>query len=762
MDDAKIVGILARARSLRESERAAFLRIACGDDDRLQREILELLAHETAPTIDAGITTAAGLAPSIGVHTTEDDAFDGYKVISQIGEGGFGIVYLAEQIAPLRRRVALKILKPGMDSRAVLARFEAERQTLALLDHPSIARIFDAGITRTGRPYFAMEYVAGVPLTTYCDRHRLTILQRLEIFACVCDAISHAHTRGIIHRDLKPNNILVTVTDKAEAVPKVIDFGIAKALQRSTGESTLITEAGMFLGTPEYMSPEQAELDSLDIDVRSDIYSLGVVLYELLTGALPFDAATLRAGAIREIRRIIREVDPPKPSTRFAEPSEASRTRAEFRRSRAEDLARTLRKELEWIPLKALRKDRTERYESARDFANDVRNYLTGKPLKAGPESVLYRSRKFVQRNRTSVAAAALIMVSVASGIGATTRALVLRNAEYERAKESGAAMNAVLTALFDQNSGGTSNLEPALEKAAALVQPNAQWRDLDAAADLATACASGFRTIGRAKDALICAQTALAWRRQLFGDKHFATLESRQNVAAYAALAGDATLAESMLIALIPDYEQAIGSRDLKTLNTRATLVSVLFTLDKLDDANREIETLTIAAREAGSIADPVVRNAAMCRALILVKRGELENAVKIAAALANSDFCAKDPASREAINIRSLYGGLLVEAGDHTLAIEVLRPTLADARAAFGDLDPAVFDCGINVISALHRAHRDPESAELAADLLRRWKRARGASAEESQAFGKALRIAVGDHPLSEEQRRLLEDFR
>ena len=332
-----------------------------------------------------------------------------YRLVQVIGEGGMGIVYLAEQEKPIKRQVALKVIKPGMDSKRVIARFEAERQALALLDHLNIAHVYDAGTTEAGRPYFVMEYIKGLSITEHCDRHKLTIEDRLRLFLQVCQAVQHAHQKGIIHRDIKPSNILISTLDD-EAVPKIIDFGVAKALAQPLTEQTLVTEQGQLFGTPEYMSPEQADEAGEDIDTRSDIYSLGVVFYQLLTGVLPFDSDTLREGGIDHVRRVICEQDPKTPSTRLRSLGEEAETVAQKRQTDVTSLTRRLHRELEWIPLKAVRKDRTRRYRSVTEFADDIENYLRGVPLIAGPESMTYRAGKFVRRHR----AVALAVGSVA------------------------------------------------------------------------------------------------------------------------------------------------------------------------------------------------------------------------------------------------------------------------------------------------------------------------------------------------------------
>lgn len=414
------------------AEREEYLSQACGHDAGLRASVESLLrAHEQSenpldnPPSDLisqfGETwdeaaQHGSLGSDPGVVEGPGTVVGDYKLLEKIGEGGFGLVFVAEQQRPVRRKVAMKIVKPGMDTRDVVARFEAERQALAMMDHPNIARVFDAGSTATGRPYFVMELVRGIAITEFCEQRHLDTRERLELFVMVCRGVQHAHQKGVIHRDIKPSNVLVTLHDGTPVV-KVIDFGVAKAIGQTLTEKTIYTRFTAMIGTPLYMSPEQAEMSGLDVDTRSDIYSLGMLLYELVTGATPFDEARLDSAGLDELRRIIREEDPPRPSTRLSTPSDGVSKLAP-RWNTSYEHSMLIRGDLDWVVMKAIEKDRTRRYETANALAADVLRFLRDEPVEARPPSRLYRLRKFVHRRKATFATVSIVVLAMVLGTG--------------------------------------------------------------------------------------------------------------------------------------------------------------------------------------------------------------------------------------------------------------------------------------------------------------------------------------------------------
>ncbi len=402
-------------------ERCDFLDRACAGNPELRVRVDELMTSFEQANSFLEQKPAGGLFPTVVYDPVDEHpgaTIGPYKLLQQIGEGGFGVVYMAEQTQPVRRKVALKIIKPGMDTKEVIARFEAERQALALMDHPNIAKVLDGGATESGRPYFVMELVHGVPITEFCDSQKLSTRERLMLFADVCRAVRHAHQKGIIHRDLKPSNVMVTMRDD-RAVPKIIDFGVSKALSQKLTEKTLFTAYGQMIGTPLYMSPEQAQLNEMDVDTRSDVYSLGVLLYELLTGSTPFDKETLKTAGFDELRKMIRETEPPRPSARISTfAAQRLSTVCDQRQVDPRKLSQSYRGELDWIVMKALEKDRNRRYESASAFAADVERYLNDEPVQACPPSLGYHLQKFARRNKTRIVVGSVIALALCMALG--------------------------------------------------------------------------------------------------------------------------------------------------------------------------------------------------------------------------------------------------------------------------------------------------------------------------------------------------------
>jgi len=505
------------ALRLPPEERGAFLEKTCGADSPMRRRVEALLAarlqaHPSGPSGTVLIDNDATIGDTTALSSEEapGDVIGRYKLLEKIGEGGFGLVYAAEQTEPVIRRVALKIVKLGMDTRQVVARFEAERQALAMMDHPNIAKVLDAGATETGRPYFVMEFVHGIKITEYCDRNKLSTVKRLDLFMQVCRAVEHAHQKGIIHRDIKPSNILVTINDKA-AVPKVIDFGIAKATQGNLTDRTVHTMADQVIGTPAYMSPEQAEGGGLDIDTRSDIYSLGVLLYELLTGETPLESKNLVARGYDEMRRLIREWEPQRPSSLLhKQKSEEQTTIAKRHGTEAFKLIKMMRGDLDWVVMKCLEKDRTRRYDSAAELTAEIQRFLANEPVMARPPGNLYRFQKLVRRNRLAFAAGGAILASLIIGLFVISGFYVKEKQERELAQKA------------SQNSDRARKIaEAALEQASASrKQSDVDLQHTEAAqrqaeVDRAKAVAAEKKAEASQKDAATARQQAEAAQKQ-------------------------------------------------------------------------------------------------------------------------------------------------------------------------------------------------------------------------------------------------------
>ncbi len=530
-----------------------------------------------------------------------------YHLIQRIGQGGMGEVWMAEQREPVRRTVAVKIIKHGMDTAQVVARFEAERQALAMLDHPAIARIYDAGATLRGRPYFAMEYVHGEPITRYCDRHRLSTADRIALFLRVCEGVQHAHQKGIIHRDLKPSNVLVTLQDGGPA-PKIIDFGIAKATSQRLTEHTLFTALGVLVGTPEYMSPEQAEMTGLDVDTRTDVYSLGVMLYELLVGSLPFDPHALREAGLDEIRRRIREVDPPRPSTKVGTLGDSSIESARNRRTEPARLASQLKGDLDWIAMKALEKDRTRRYGVVSDLAADLDRHLKHQPVLAGPPSAVYKARKFARRHRFGVSAAAVFLVLLvgftvvlAVQAGRIARERDRANREAARANLEAASATQVadfLAGLFRVSDPAEARGRPltareVLDKGAARIDSDLS-RDPMLQSRLLMTMGDVYRNLGALDRAEQLVDRALQIRRGRLGPEHPDTLRASSLLGCIYDFRGKTDQAEQLLVSTLSSERRILGDDHPNTLKTLANLANLYDSqgrYDKSEPLMREVQ---------------------------------------------------------------------------------------------------------------------------------------------------------------------------
>ena len=627
-----------------------------------------------------------------------------YRLLEPIGEGGMGEVWLAEQAKPVRRKVALKIIKAGMDTAQVVARFEAERQALALMDHSAIARVFEAGATAEGRPYFAMEYIRGESITAYCARQKATLRERIDLFLQVCDGVQHAHQKGVIHRDLKPSNILVTLQDD-RPVPKIIDFGVAKATTQPLTDRTLHTELGTFIGTPEYMSPEQAEMGGLDVDTRTDVYSLGAVFYELLTGVMPFDSKTLREKGLDDLRRMIRDVDPPKPSTRVTTPAAAAPDRPATRVSPAQ-LAGELKGDLDWITMKALEKDRTRRYGSASDLAADLRRHLENQPVLAGPPSTLYRVGKFVRRNRAGVAAAAVLVLLLAA-FGVTmaiqTRRLTV---ERDRASREEAAARAlsdflrhdVLAQASLQNQSGPDarpdadiKVRTALDQAAASIEGRFAGQPLIESAIRET-IGSTYGDLGLYDQARQQLQRSLDIARPVDGDEGPATLRARDTLAWLDSASSNSAAALREYSALLAIYKRNQGPRSRDVIRTMNNVAWNQFLEGKIDVAEKALLELIPLEREVLGNDDDLTQRSIASLASIYLARGAWKEAEPLLTEALATNRRVRGPEHQTTIRTMDRLAQVFGQQGRYTEAEAIRRDVLAIRLRQVGPDHPGV----------------------------------------------------------------------
>jgi serine/threonine protein kinase/Tfp pilus assembly protein PilF len=776
-------------------ERAAYLEEACGQDAGLRARVESLLrSHERAGSFLQG--AAIGSAATLGLPITEKPGtvIGPYKLLQQIGEGGMGVVYMAEQTEPVERRVALKIIKPGMDTRQVIARFEAERHALALMDHPNIARVVDAGTTETGRPHFVMELVKGVPITQYCDEHHLTPRERLELFVPVCHAVQHAHQKGIIHRDLKPTNVLVAEYDD-RPVPKIIDFGVAKAIQQRLTEQTVFTQLGQVVGTIDYMSPEQAKLNELDVDTRSDIYSLGVLLYELLTGETPLDPHRLRSAAFDEMLRIIREEEPPKPSLRLSS-SESLPSIAANRQIEPKKLSTLVRGELDWIVMKALEKDRARRYETANAFAADIEHYLNDEAVQACPPSAAYRFRKFARRNKGFLAATAIIglillaasLVSTWQAVRATRafRAEMQAREEAEqaqglaqqradeataaRAEAERAAAEAQAVADFVVNDLlGSAKPEETLGREVTVkeVLANAEKR-IDTAfkeqplreAAVRRTMAEVYRALGQYEAAERHARRAAELHTKLLGAEHPSTLGSMNSVASALFDQRKYDEARKLCEETAGIRKRVLGPEHPHTGNSMSALALTLGALHKLHEARKlEEEALAIHKRVLGP-EHPQTLNSMHHLALMLHDLGKLEEARKLNEEILVIQKRVLGPEHPRTLGSMHTLALTLRKLRKLEDARKVNEETLAIRQRVLGPEHPEALTSMVGLAETFRELGKLDEARKLYEETLGIQKRVLGPEAPDTLGSMHNLALTLMDLGKLEEARKLAEE--
>jgi non-specific serine/threonine protein kinase/serine/threonine-protein kinase len=653
-------------------------------------------------TLDSGASTGALIGP--------------YHLLELIGEGGMGEVWLAEQKHPVRRRVALKLIKTGMDTREVVARFESERQALALMDHPAIAKVFDAGSTAQGRPYFVMEYVAGIPVTAYCDKHRLTTRERLELFVHVCEGVQHAHQKAIIHRDLKPSNILVTEVDGKPA-PKIIDFGVAKAVSQRLTAQTMFTRVGAMLGTPEYMSPEQADPAGEDIDTRTDVYSLGVVLYELLVGAVPLE---IRKLSFEEMLRKLREEDAPRPSTKLRTSGEQSTTTAQNRRTEPATLSRQLRGDLDAITLKALEKDRARRYGTPSEVAADIGRYLRNEPVVARPASVGYRGRKYIRRHRVGVAVAAGLLLLLASF--AVVQAVQLRRITHERDRAD--RITNFMTSMFKVSNpsearGNKVTAREILDKASRDIGTGLA-NDPELQAQMMNVMGTVYFNLGLYSQAHPLLARAVQIRTRVLGVEHRDTLRSMNNLGTTLDEEGRYPEAERLHRQLLDIRRRVLGPDHLETLASMNNLANSLGEQGRYAEAEKLMRQAVEIERQVFGSDHNLTIGAMENLAITLDQEGKYAEAEKLEREVLDIRRRVSGAEHQDTVRSVSNLGSTLTHRGKYREAEKVEREALNIQRRVLGPEHPDTAATTYNLACIAARLGRRGEALSLLREAL------------------------------------------
>jgi tetratricopeptide (TPR) repeat protein len=731
--------ILDEALDLPTSERAAFLaRQGLEPSERVRLE--RLLSIAEAP--DATLTGGGGLAGVLGddlvafleQEPSSSDDVPGHRLGRRIGSGGMGEVWEAEQLAPVRRRVAVKVLRPGLATERVVSRFESERQALALMSHPGIAQIFDAGLTGSGRPFFTMELVDGPPFTAFCDAQCLSIRDRLRLFVDVCDAVLHAHQKGVVHRDIKPSNVLVTRVD-GRPVPKVIDFGIARLVDGPLEAATVLTEAGMVVGTPEYMSPEQAGASPADVDTRADVYALGVVLYELVAGVRPFERRDASVASLGDLFRDIRETEPERPSRRVEGTGERSFAVAAARDTEPWALVRSLRGDLDWITMKALEKDRERRYGSVDELSADVRRHLMDEPVTVGPPGAGYRLGKFARRNSGLLTATAAVVVAVVAGLLGTVTGLVRAREEAARARTQAAIAEAVnaflnqdlLAAVAPGSQGRDVTMREALDAAASRLEGRFQGQP-EVEASVRHTIGETYMRLGRLDDASPHLERAVALRERALGADAPETLVTVHALGELRFYQGRVDEAEALLRRSFEGRERALGPNDALTLAAMSDLGAVAQDRGRLDEAER----LYRGAYERASVVlagdDPSLLSMMHNLGALLQDRGRLDEAETWLRRAYEGSRTRLGPDHPDTLSSLSLLGSVLREAERLAEAEPIYRETLAARTRVLGEKHPSTLLSANNLAMLYYDLGRLEEAEALQRATLETQRRVLG----------------------------------